>query len=243
MAEGENVTEAEWLASIDPQKMLEFLQGKASARKFRYFLVACARRVLPSAADEDMVEALAVAERFADGTESRYRLAWVRSSLKIGHPARVGDWFPLYSTHIRSLPAWHAAREQIVRAAREGANCCAWSSTLRGGPGGSIAMTLPTQEWAAQASLLRCIFGTPFRPTTLAPAVLTWNDATVVRLAQAAYDDRHLPSGTLDKARLLVLADALNEAACSDVRIVEHLRGPSEHVRGCWVLDLLLGKE
>src|SRR5262249_45225462 len=79
------VTEADWLASTDPEKMLAFLQGKASERKFRYFLVACARRVLPVYPDEDMIEALAVAERFADGMESRHRLAQIRSSLKTHH--------------------------------------------------------------------------------------------------------------------------------------------------------------
>jgi hypothetical protein len=62
------------------------------------------------------------------------------------------------------------------------------------------------------------------------------------RLAQAAYEDRHLPAGTLDDTRLLILADALEEAGCSDAAILGHLRGPGPHVRGCWVLDLILGK-
>jgi hypothetical protein len=98
-------------------------------------------------------------------------------------------------------------------------------------------------QWsgAAQAAFLHDICG-PFRPVSLDPAVLAWHDATVVRLAQVAYDERHLPSGTLDNARLLVLGDALEEAGCTDASILEHLRGTGEHVRGCWVLDLVLGK-
>jgi hypothetical protein len=64
----------------------------------------------------------------------------------------------------------------------------------------------------------------------------------VVRLAQAAYEERHLPAGTLDDGRLAVLADALEEAGCTDTDIVGHLRGPGPHVRGCWPVDLCLGK-
>jgi hypothetical protein len=64
----------------------------------------------------------------------------------------------------------------------------------------------------------------------------------VVALAQAAYDHRTLPSG-LDRTTLAVLADALEEAGCTDPDLLIHLRGPGPHVRGCWALDLLLGKE
>jgi hypothetical protein len=82
-----------------------------------------------------------------------------------------------------------------------------------------------------------------FPSITVSPAILTWNDGIVVRLAQAAHDERHLPTGTLDNVRLAVLADALEEAGCANEQILGHLRGPGPHVRGCWVLDLLLGKE
>ena len=96
--------------------------------------------------------------------------------------------------------------------------------------------------WEAQCHLLRDIFGNPFRPASLAPSVLTWNDATVVRLAQATYDERHMPSGLLDNVRLAVLADALEEAGCQDQEILSHCRSGGEHIRGCWVVDLLLGR-
>jgi hypothetical protein len=64
-----------------------------------------------------------------------------------------------------------------------------------------------------------------------------------VSLAQAAYDERNLPSGHLDNARLAVLSDALEEAGCTDADILSHLRSPGLHVRGCWALDLVLAKE
>ena len=66
--------------------------------------------------------------------------------------------------------------------------------------------------------------------------------STVVALANAAYDERELPSGHLDPARLAVLSDALEEAGCADADLLAHLRSPGPHVRGCWALDLVLGK-
>jgi hypothetical protein len=91
-----------------------------------------------------------------------------------------------------------------------------------------------------QVGLLRCLFGNPFRPVTPGPA---WLTPTTRALAQAAYDERRLPAGTLDPDRLAVLADALEEAGCTDAEVLGHLRGPGPHTRGCWVVDLVLGNK
>jgi hypothetical protein len=99
------------------------------------------------------------------------------------------------------------------------------------------------EESRAQCGLLRDVVGNPFRPAAVNPAWLSWNGGAVRRLAQAAYVERNLPAGELDPARLAVLADALEEAGCADPEILAHLRGPGPHVRGCWVIDLLLGKQ
>jgi hypothetical protein len=91
--------------------------------------------------------------------------------------------------------------------------------------------------------LLRDVFGPlPFDEVQIEPAWLTWNDGTLVRLAEAAYEQRHLPDGTLDPGLLGVLADALEEAGCTSSEVVQHLRGPGPHVRGCFAVDLVLGK-
>jgi hypothetical protein len=109
---------------------------------------------------------------------------------------------------------------------------------------GEAAKALRAEERRSQCRLLHDIFGPlPFRPLPpLAPRVLAWNGGTIPRLAQAAYDERALPAGTLDTDRLAVLADALEGAGCADADILGHLRGPVPHVRGCFVLDFLLGK-
>lgn len=87
------------------------------------------------------------------------------------------------------------------------------------------------------------IIGNPFYlPLSITPSVLAWKESIIVHLAQAAYDNRTLPAGTLDNARLAILADALEEAGCTDEQILTHLRGGGEHYRGCFVVDALLGK-
>jgi hypothetical protein len=66
-------------------------------------------------------------------------------------------------------------------------------------------------------------------------AWLDWSGGAVRKLARAIYEEDafdHLP----------ILADMLEEAGCTQADILSHLREPGEHVRGCWVLDCLLGK-
>jgi hypothetical protein len=89
------------------------------------------------------------------------------------------------------------------------------------------------------ADSLREVFGNPFRPTKMDP---TWLHDTVIKLAQAAYDEREMPTGRLELTRLAVLADALEDAGCTTADLLNHLRHPGPHRRGCWPIDLLLGK-
>lgn len=88
------------------------------------------------------------------------------------------------------------------------------------------------QDW--KLFLLREIFGNPFHSVTIDPVWLTWNDGTVIRLAQGIYE-------TCEFTTLPILGDALEEAGCDDPVILEHCRANSQHVRGCWVIDQLLG--
>jgi hypothetical protein len=89
--------------------------------------------------------------------------------------------------------------------------------------------------WISLAGLLRDTVGNPFRPVVLSPAVLAWNAGTVYHIAQAIYEERafdHLP----------ILADDLEEAGCTNPDVLNHCRQPGLHIRGCWVVDLVLGK-
>jgi hypothetical protein len=98
---------------------------------------------------------------------------------------------------------------------------------------GALESGWANRERAAQAALLRCILGNPFQSLPVVdPVVRAWNDGTVGRLAEAIHDERAFE-------RLGVLADALEEAGCSDASILAHCRQAGEHARGCWVVDLL----
>jgi hypothetical protein len=84
-----------------------------------------------------------------------------------------------------------------------------------------------------QADLLREVFGNPFRPASLDPG---WRTPDVLGVAGGIYQER-------DFERLAVLGDALEEAGCADSALLDHCRSPAAHVRGCWLLDLCLGKD
>lgn len=106
-----------------------------------------------------------------------------------------------------------------------------------------IRGTLGATECGVHCALVRDIFGNPFRPPPRIDAAwLAGNDGTVKRLAEAAYEHRSLPDGTLDLARLAVLADALEDAGCTDAELLGHLRTKGPHVRGCFAVDAVLGK-
>jgi hypothetical protein len=106
----------------------------------------------------------------------------------------------------------------------------------------------------AQAGLLRDVVGNPYRAANRLRRTHAWGRkplavrsswlaGDVLALCQAAYAERELPSGHLCSERLAVLSDALEEAGCSEEAILSHLRSPGPHVRGCWVLDLILDKQ
>jgi hypothetical protein len=220
------MTEAEWLANMDPQWMLAFLGNgdPLSDRKARLLACAAVRRVWHLLADDRSRRAVEVAERHADGQ---------------------ADFVELESA---SAAAAEAARAQPTLGMTDIAFSAVWATGA-----GNVRFALAASGRAegrtdqdslsAQAALVRCVIANPFHPTLpVAPAVLHWNGGTVVRLAEAAYKDRLLPSGHLDPERLAVLADALEDAG-AEAELVAHLRSPGPHVRGCSALDSLLAKE
>jgi hypothetical protein len=231
------VDERDWLTSADPSGMLAFLRasGKVRKRKLRLFACACCRRVWHLLADARSRHAVELAERSADGPVSDRELDAASAAAEEAFEdsltgERGGD---------DPGPAAACAASYASNPGLDAENLTVVLDGACGASSFSVA-----REKAAQASLLRDLFGPlPFRPVAIAPGVLTWRDAVVVRLAQAAYDARQLPAGTLEPERLAVLADALEEAGCADEAILGHLREPGAiHLRGCFVIDLLLGK-
>src|SRR5262249_23472844 len=127
-----------------------------------------------------------------------------------------------------------------VAAACAASNAASWNGRTAMGYAADAACAAAAEAVSTEAAaklqqvgFLRCIFGNPFHPVTLTPA---WQTSTVTALAQSIYDDRAFD-------RLPILADALEDAGCDNADILNHCRQPGEHVRGCWVVDLILGKE
>ncbi|MBN9517838.1 hypothetical protein J0H58_04840 [bacterium] len=116
------MTEAEWATCANPSQMLPAI-GSKTDRKLRLLVAACARRVLPAAPDPDMLAALDGAERYADGAASKTELGRPRRALNRTHHDRFARWFPLYVLQVRSVPAWHAARDAAGQTAPGGLEC------------------------------------------------------------------------------------------------------------------------
>jgi hypothetical protein len=266
------VTEAEWLACTDPGPVLELVTGRTSDRKLRLFACACLRRVQHLPEDPCGRAAVEVAERFADGSAGRQELALTWHAVRQAqHAALEGSAAAhaldatLYVTEDRPFSAAlevarlaaqaagiHETAAAIPALAREIAagrqanllfSFRAWQEALATAAREAIERVQEVQnairarERSAQAALLREVVGpAPFRRPVVDSSVLAWNDACVVKLARAIYDG-------LAWDRLPVLADALEEAACTDADVLRHCRQPGDHVRGCWVVDSLLGKE
>jgi hypothetical protein len=225
------VTEAEWLACAQGAGMLEsarlsgFLQDHASDRKLRLFAVACCRRLWPLL-DEVAREAVRAAERFADGLAREEELRCWQAAAQ--EPR----------TQVAMTGSWAAGLRAASGTAKCGRYCIGTARTVA-----EQAILASPHDWervaeeAAQADLLRDLFGPlPFRAVALSPDVLAWNNHTIPTMAQAIYWDRAFE-------RMPILGDAFEDAGCTDQEVLSHLRGPGFHIRGCWLLDLMLGRE
>jgi hypothetical protein len=245
------MTAADWNNSTEPQKMLEALRasGRATERKLRLFACACCRLIWDFPNDERPRRGVEVAERYADG------LATPREVLTAYCETR-SCLFPLGRRYTHNPPpdVMDSAFIAFLRTASTGAAYygaeweyeahdpfqCAGDAANRvarvaAWPGDDLAAT-----HRVEATLLRCIFGPLlFRPLPpVAPAVLAWNGGMVGKLAAGVYAEREFTQG-----RLGVLTDAAEEAGLVDAELLAHLRSPGPHARGCWGVDLLLGRE
>jgi hypothetical protein len=222
------MTEAEWLACVHPSALLAHLRGstplartKAGRRKLRLFACACCRRIWEALTDDRSRAAVEAAEAFADDLLSRADLGLVREAAE--EATRSTPRGEANAANAACFVASEASATLLL--ARVPASFVA--ARLRPG-------TTREDEWAGQAAVLRDLFGNPFRTVGISPAWLAWRDGSVTKVARTIYGERAFE-------QLPVLADALEDAGCDNGEILAHLRGGG-HVRGCWVLDLILGK-
>lgn len=234
------MTETEWLTGNDLDAMLEYLEEldvapleeappvlelprepvrrpKPTDRKFRLFCAACCRRVWPLLQDLRSRNAVEILERYADGlaTDAQW---FAGHSSAYDVMAELGE--PLTEQD------W--AAETVLWALDDSDPYYAARDTTDG------ACNALGQESAVLADLLRDIFGNPFHPVAVDATLL--GGGAISHLAQAIYNEQAFE-------RMPILADALEEVGCSNDVVLAHCRGDAIHVRGCWLLDLLLAKE
>jgi hypothetical protein len=234
------MTEEEWLLSADPQKMLSLLEGKASERKYRLFGVACCRRAERFFPTRLLSNAVDQVERYAEGVIGGEALRAVRAQVEQSRAGRTGQdtsfhfQYPVSQLCVSDIAyAIPRVLNQLI-AEMAGAQLPK-QAFLDTQAFKEARQAMWEAESPAQARLLREIVGSPFRCVTIHPSWLAWESGTIPKLARGMYEEEAFD-------RLPVLADALEEAGCADAEILNHCRRPGEHVRGCWVIDLLLGK-
>lgn len=224
-----DLTEEKWLAHIDASRLLRHLQRchrigkrKPGCRKLRLFACAVCRQILWDIPLPTIFHSIVeAAERYADG------------DIKIG------------TLTAKDRPASKLVPRPYSGAPANAANAmrnAAWPSDISAAYGvafHAVEVLKKNKDRHAKrkvASVVREIFGNPFRAPGINSDLLRWKDATLPTMARVIYDERRF-------ADLPVLADALEEAGCRDLEILRHCREPGNHVRGCWVLDMLLGMD
>jgi hypothetical protein len=221
------MTETKWLAcTTDPELMLDFLllQGKASDRKLRLFAVARCRQLWHLLTDERSRLAVEVGERFAD------QQATTADLNEAAAVAAEAEAWPRRAT-VNAVGA-RVARSAVVERDPTGNDVWDTAWDLGDADMQEALMAAANQE----APILRELFGNPFRPVALDRAWLARQGGVVQKLPQAIYEERAFD-------RMPILADALEEVGCANADILSHCRSAGPHVRGCWVIDLLLGKQ
>lgn len=259
------MTEDEWLSCSTPGAIRWFLDGLgASERKLLLFTVACCDRLRHLLADGRSRTALDTIARFAAGRATPNEMETASAAAESAANAAV---MTVWVSELGPGTAARAARSgrrldaavgpararEVEAAVAADAGCNAhkavagaartvWASRLNAVPttyhrawAAYRAQSARGEqaELAAQWALLLDLFG---GPPGRAGIAVEWRTTTVVSLAKGMYE-----SG--DFSSMPILADALQDAGCDNEDVLSHCRCPGPHVRGCWVVDLILGKE
>jgi hypothetical protein len=246
------MSDDEWVTATAPEPILALLQERWSDRKARLFAVGCCRRLSDLLPDALRRRSLAAIEQFAEISkptmaqhfelEAAYAVAESHAEslwqTDPGSPERqaaraVADAAVVYS------PAGNNLLEAVAHNATELAELVQANAALRVAFARDVAKRArrarqdQKREAQGQADLLRDLTWNCLRAVMVDSR---WLTPTVTLLATAIYKDRAFD-------RVPILTDALEEAGCRETQILAHCRSPNEHFLGCWVVDLLLGKE
>jgi len=204
--------------------MLEVLRAKASDRKVRLFAVGCCRLTFTDSTPDRSRHAVEIAERFADGFARKEQLLRARTLAFYAAQQFSFQRSRELGQICRTLSADEMRLYFIAEAAHP-------YTPFR------IGLLCHRLRWDHELMriapvMLRDVIGNPFCPVAFDSC---WRTQNVVGLALAIYVERSFD-------RMPMLADALERAGCTDAEVLGHCRTPEEHARGCWVIDMILGK-
>jgi hypothetical protein len=228
------VTEDEWLTENHPFYMLtrwEYYRGKPSARKRRLLACAACRLIWYLMPEDHLRQAIESAEAYTDGLISEAELIPLQEKAHALGLAR-GEVLGHMS---KNMPGWDA-QANGWRAAHSAADAAGPDD----GPFGN-AMHHAAQDGGSgidtvdpgQAALIRDILGSPLRKPVIQP---DWRTSNVMAIARSIHSENAFDL-------MPILADALQDAGCDSPDVLEHCRGDGPHVKGCWVIDLILERE
>ena len=225
------MTEAEWLASNDPREMhFRVVKSlKSSRRRIDLFCLACVRLVWHLIEDQDAKQAFEWLDEHV-GLRTRPVGGHVRDVFQ--GPAR-----PLYDAHHRREASVSGAAIHVAYDFWADWYAYAFPNLddyFANAPTAPYPGALRENPRTYLPAVMRDIFGNPFRPVVFSPS---WRTDTAVALALTMYESREFSA-------MPILADAFQDAGCDNDAILNHCRNLNQlHVRGCWVIDLVLGKE
>ena len=233
------MTEAEWLSATDCRPMIAVLRAAPNWRKMRLAGCGCGRRILPFLKDAWVHSLLVAAESAADNECEQSHVDSILAANQPFFDVRAAEYTQYNGiAGIAFAAGHHPSNHMFENALSWLGSAAAWEQVPDavltqddwGGPNDPAWQAADVNERVAQISLLRDIFGNPFRPVSFDPA---WRTDTAVSLARGMYDSR-------DFGAMPILADALQDAGCEDEQVLLHCREPGPHVRGCWVCDAVL---
>lgn len=219
------MTESEWLDCGSPMSMLDFLSGKMSTRKMRLFACACCRQYWRLFGDERCRYGVEMAERFEDGKITVEELWSAQEEARIAGKQGDGLAPACCCFYRQETPYRLSAVKEVIEEMLTLADYELFD--------GEMSEDELQSQNAILADILRDIFGNPHREHEHEPA---WLTSEISALSQQVYDDQafdHFP-------RLLTM---LTNANCDNHDLLDHIRSDDHHVRGCWAIDLLIGKD
>jgi hypothetical protein len=235
------MTEAEWLSLDNAGVILSYAprDGAGIDRRLRLYRCALLRWAVPVLPGEGVEQFVAAAEDLADGLAppDTVRAAEHRADAlvaRIGRDLTYPNWV---DAHVVALTFRDLLRPDPAGRPDEGLTDRLLNAAIHTEVGVTVhtgRLNTSAEFPRAAVAYVRCVFGN--RPPPALAAVSEWATSTVTTLARQMYDTR-------DFDPMPILADALQDSGCDDVVVLDHCRAAGPHVRGCWVIDLLLGKE